>query len=140
MKKIITAIPLLLCCSLLSAQNKNTEKDNNYLLYGGIAVALIVIGFLVYRFFKNTAEKKGDLIPVIKNIFPNPSHGPITIQIEGKASQLKVLNMNGQSLGSFAIIGSGEVHFDLSSSPRGKYMVVVYYGARESNAVQLTLQ
>jgi hypothetical protein len=140
MKKITIAIALLFCCSLVSAQNKDTDDDNDYFIYGSVAVALIVIGVLVYRFFKNTAEKKGDLVPVIKGVFPNPSHGPITIQIEGKASQLKVLNMSGQSLGSFAIIGSGEVQFDLSSSPRGNYMVVAYYGATQSNAVQFTLQ
>lgn len=140
MKRTIATITLLFYCSLLSAQNKDTDDGNNYFLYGGIAVVLIVIGVLVYRFFKNTEEKKADLIPVIKKVFPNPSHGPVTILIEGKASQLKVLNMSGQALGSFAIIGSGEVQFDLTSSPRGNYMVVAYYGATKSNAVQFTLQ
>jgi hypothetical protein len=76
---------------------------------------------------------------VIKNVFPNPSHGPVTIQIEEKASQLKILNMNGQPLGTFAVIG-GNTHFDLSSSPRGDYIVVAYYGATKSNAAQFTLE
>jgi hypothetical protein len=140
MKKIITVIALLFCCNILSAQDDSADNDNNMFLYGGIAVvALAIIGFLVYRFFKNTAEKKSDRIPVIKNVFPNPSSGPLTIQIEGKASQLKVFNMNGQPLGAFAVIG-GDTHFNLSSMPRGSYTVIAYYGATQSNAVQFTLQ
>ena len=141
MKKIITIIALLFCCNILSAQDGSTANgDNNMFLYGGIGVvALGVIGFLVYRFFKTTAEKKSDRVPVIKNVFPNPSPGPVTIQIEGKASQLKVFNMNGQPLGAFAVIG-GDTHFNLSSMPRGSYTVIAYYGATQSNAVQFTLQ
>ena len=139
MKKIISTVPPVFCCILLSAQNDNTGNTKNYFLYTGIAVVLIVAALLVYRFFRNTAEKKSDMIPVIKKVYPNPSHGPVTIEIEGKASQLKVLNMNGQSLGAFAVIG-GDTHFDLSSMPRGNYMVVAYYGATQSNAVQFTLQ
>jgi len=76
---------------------------------------------------------------VIKKIFPNPSHGPVTIEIQGKASQLKILNMSGQPLGAFAVTG-GNLQFDLSSMPRGKYIAVAFYGATESNSVQFTLQ
>ena len=139
MIKTITTIALVFCCSLLSAQNDNTDKNQNYFLYSGIAVILIVAGILIYRFFRNTAEKKSDRVPVIKNVFPNPSPGPVTIQIEGKATQLKLLNMNGQPLGAFAVVG-GDAHFDLSSMPRGNYKVIVYYGATPSNAVQFTLK
>jgi ABC-type nickel/cobalt efflux system permease component RcnA len=139
MKKIITAIAFVFCCSLLSAQNKDADQTNNYLFYGGIAIVALVAGFLVYRFFKSTAEKKSDRVPVIKNIFPNPSHGPVTIQIEGKASQLKVFDMDGQQMGAFAVTG-GDVHFDLSTSSRDTYTVIAYYGATPSNAVQFTLE
>jgi ABC-type nickel/cobalt efflux system permease component RcnA len=139
MKKLITVIALVFCCSLLSAQNKDTDQGTNYLLYGGIAIVVLVAGFLVYRFFKSTEEKKSDLTPVIKQVVPNPSHGPVTIQIQGKASQLKVFNMNGQQLGAFAVTG-GDSHLNLTSSPRGDYTVIAYYGATESNAVQFTLQ
>ena len=140
MRKVITTIALVFCCSLLSAQNKNEDPAKDYFLYVGIAiVALGIIGLLVYRFIRNTQEKKSDLTPVIKNVFPNPSTGPVTIQIQGKASQLKILNMNGQSLGAFAIIG-GNAKFDFTSMPRGNYKVVVYYGATQSNTVQFTLK
>ncbi len=141
MKKIVTAIPLAFYCSLLSAQNKNVDDNSNdYLLWSSvIAAAIAVTGFLVYRFFKSTEEKKEHLIPIIKKISPNPSHGPVSIQIEGRATLLKIFNMNDQPLGSFAIIG-GEVQFDLSSSPRGNYILVAYYGATRSNAMQLTLE
>jgi hypothetical protein len=116
------------------------KVDQSVIFYGCLGVALLIVGYLVYRFFKNTEEKKADLVPIIKSISPNPSKGPITIEIQGHASQLKILNMSGQSLGAFAVIGAGEVHFDFSSMPRGKYLVVVYYGATESNAMPFTLQ
>jgi hypothetical protein len=141
MKKTISIIVSLCCYSLLSAQDKNTDQRNEYFLYGGMAIVGLVAGFLVYRFFKTTQEKKSDLVTVIKKVFPNPSHGPIVIQIEGKASQLKIFNGNGKGnpLGAFAITG-GEMHFDFSSMPRGTYTVIAYYGATVSNAVQFTLQ
>jgi hypothetical protein len=139
MKKIIPLIAFLCSSILLSAQNKNTDQVNDYLLYGGIAIIVLVAAFFVYRFFKSTAEKKSDFIPFIKGIYPNPSHGPITIEIRGKASQLKVFDTEGQQLGAFAVIG-GDVQFDLSSSPRGNYIIIAYYGATQSNAVQFTLQ
>ena len=139
MKKVITATAFVFCCNFLSAQNEDTVQTNNYLLYGGIAIVALVAGFFIYRFFKSTADKKSDLVPVIKNVSPNPSHGPITIQIQGKASQLKVFDMDGQQLGAFAVTG-GEVHFDLSSSSRDTYTIIAYYGATPSNAVQFTLQ
>jgi ABC-type nickel/cobalt efflux system permease component RcnA len=139
MKKTITVIVLLFCCSLLSAQDKNTDQRNEYFLYAGMAIVALVAGFLVYRFFKTTQEKKSDLVTVIKKVFPNPSHGPITIYVEGKASQLKIFNGDGNPLGAFAVTG-GEMHFDFSSMPRGNYTVIAYYGATASNAVQFVLQ
>ena len=90
---------------------KNSRQDSY--LWGGVAVVVaLVIGVLLYKFFRNTSDKKSDNIPVITKVFPNPTKGPVTIEIKGHASQLKVLNMNGQSLGAFAVSG-GEVHFDL---------------------------
>jgi hypothetical protein len=93
----------------------------------------------ILSFFNNTKEKKVNLIPVIKKIFPNPSHGPVTIELEGDVSQLRVLNTNLEVLKAFAITGS-EIHFDLSSWPRGNYIFVAHYGANQSDPVQLTLQ
>lgn len=114
--------------------------DSSPIIVGAIAIAVLAVaGYLVYRFFKNTEEKKEDLVPVIKSVYPSPSHGPITIEIHGKASQVKILNMGGQPLGAFAVTG-GDIHFDLSKMPRGKYFVVAFYGATESNAVQFTLE
>jgi hypothetical protein len=152
MHKIVAALFVVFCCHRLNAQPRTTtdkgssaettgiyllKVDSSSLLIWGIVIAvLIVVGFLVFRFFKNTEEKKVDL--VIKNVFPNPSHGPITIEIQGKASQLKILNMGGQPLGAFAVTG-GNMQFDLSNMPRGKYIVVAFYGGTESNAVQFTL-
>ena len=115
------------------------EHRKEYLLYGGIGiVALVVTGLLAYRFSKNTKEKKKDPPPVIKMVYPNPSRGPLTVVIEGKVTQLKIFNMNGQPVGSFSVAGS-QVQFDFSSSPRGNYMVIAYYGALQSNAIQFTL-
>lgn len=115
------------------------ERRKEYLLYGGIGiVALVVTGLLVYRFYKKTNSQKSNIIPVIKKVFPNPSNGPLTIHIEGQATQLKFFNMNGQPIGSFAVTNN-EIKFDFSASPRGSYIVVAYYGAAQSNAVQFTL-
>jgi len=153
MKKIISLLSFACCSSALLAQNNNANSlslhgnhlfflkiDNNTILYGGVGlVVLIVASYLVYRFFKNTQEKKSDFIPVIKRVIPNPSHGPVTIEIQGKASQLKVFNLNQQPLGAFAVTG-GDLHFDLSKMPKGQYIVIAYYGATQSNAVQFTLQ
>ena len=150
MKKIITLLAFAGCCQSLLAQNNNVKVyganlfflaiDNQTMLWGGIgAVVLIIVAYLVYRFFKNTAENKSDFVPVIKRVVPNPSNGPVTIEIQGKASILKVFNQNKQPLGAFAITG-GDLHFDLSSMPRGSYIVIAYYGATQSNAVQLILQ
>lgn len=153
MKKIITLLAFAGCCITLPAQNKDVKSqetladdlfllsvNSTTILYTSIGlVVLLVVGFLVYRFFKNTAEKKSDFIPVIKRVIPNPSRGPVTIEIQGKASQLKVFNLNKQPLGAFAITG-GDIQFDLSKMPRGQYIVIAYYGATQSNAVQFTLQ
>ncbi|MFI5129661.1 MAG: T9SS type A sorting domain-containing protein [Chitinophagales bacterium] len=153
MTKIVAALFMVFVCHLLNAQPRmapdresSSETTGIYLLkvdsaslliWGLIIAVLIVVGFLVFRFFKNTEEKNVDL--VIKNVSPNPSHGPITIEIQGKASQLKILNLAGQTLGAFAVTG-GNMQFDLSSMPRGKYIVVAFYGGAESNAVQFTLE
>lgn len=153
MKKIVSLLAFAGCSPMLWAQNNNSNSrapvsnhlfllkiDNTSILYGGVGlVVLIIAGYLVYRFFKNTEEKKSDFIPVIKRVIPNPSHGPVTIEIQGKASQLKVFNLNQQPLGAFAVTG-GDLHFDLSKMPKGHYIVIAYYGATQSNAVQFTLQ
>jgi len=153
MKKIITLLAFAGCCHVVSAQNKDVKSqktladdlfllsaNSTTILYTSIGVVvLLIVGYLVYRFFKSTAEKKSDFVPVIKRVIPNPSHGPVTIEIQGKASQLKVFNLNKQPLGAFAITG-GDIQFDLSKMPRGQYIVIAYYGATQSNAVQFTLQ
>jgi len=150
MKKIITLLAFAGCCQPLLAQHKNVEThggnlfllavDNETMLLGGIgAVVGVIVAYLIYRFFKNTAENKKDFVPVIKRVIPNPSRGPVTIEIQGKASQLKVFNVNKQPMGAFAITG-GDIQFDLSKMPRGNYIVIAYYGATQSNAVQFTLQ
>ena len=115
------------------------QIDSTVLLYIGLGLAIAVVGYLVYRFFKSTEEKKSDMIPIIKRINPNPSSGPVAIEIAGKASLLKVLNPKKQVLGTFAITG-GDVHFDFTKMPRGKYLVIANYGGAESNAAEFTLE
>ena len=83
-------------------------------------------------------EKKATK-PVITKIHPNPSRGPLTIEVEGNVTQLKILSAKDQVLGSFAI-SDGEMHLNLSSSPRGAYYLVAYYGILESDAVQFILE
>ena len=130
MKKITVSLALLLSCTFLTARDTITEKqpasatsrvfklhilqiDTTSILWGAVViVAAAIAGYLVYRFFQNTAEKKTD----------------------------RVLNMTGQPLGSFAVAGGGDIHFDLSKMPRGKYFAVAFYGGTESNAMQFTLQ
>jgi Ca-activated chloride channel family protein len=116
------------------------ENRREYLLYGGIGiVALVVTGLLTYRFTRNRKDQKKDTAPVIKGVFPNPSSGPVTIQIEGKATQVQFLNIKGQVVGTYSVTG-GQVQFDFSSSPRGNYIVVAFYGASRSQAVQFILE
>jgi len=116
------------------------ESRKEYLLYGGIGiVALVVTGLLAYRFTRNNKDQKKDTAPVIKGVFPNPSHGPITIQIEGKATQVQFFNIKGNVVGTYSVTG-GQVQFDFSSSPRGNYIVVAFYGASRSQSIQFILE
>src|SRR5690349_21309061 len=102
MKKLLMAFACLIWSAIAFAQPTDDSASNVSFVFIGIGiVALGIAGYLVYRFFKNTEEKKADLVPVITRIYPNPSQGPITIEIHGHASTLKILNMSGHQLGSF---------------------------------------
>ena len=147
MKKLIVALILVFFCTDLPAQTNNQvssetmakkERQKELFLYAGIGiVALIVTGILAFRLNK-AKDQEQNFTPTIKKIFPNPSGGPLTIQIDGIATQLKISNMEGEVIIAFAIAGN-EIHFDFSSWSRGTYTVVAHYGGIQSNAIQLTL-
>jgi Ca-activated chloride channel homolog len=113
------------------------EKQRQYLLYGGIALAVLAAaGTLLYRFKKQSLHK---LKPAISKVYPNPSNGIVNIEYKAEGGQLQIMNINGQVERSFEITGV-ETRFDLTNLQNGTYLAVIRTAGGQSNAIKFVIQ
>lgn len=113
------------------------EKEKQYLIYGGIALAvLITTGTLLFYFQRRKRNKNQ---PNIKKLFPNPTDGNINLDYESGAGQLQIMNLSGQVAKTIEINGT-ETRFDLTDLQDGNYIAVIQADGQQSNAIKFILQ
>jgi Ca-activated chloride channel family protein len=113
------------------------EKDKRYLLYGGIALAvLIATGTLLFYYQRRKQSKN---LPNIKNLFPNPTNGKINLDYESATGLLQIINLSGQVTKTIEINGT-ETEFDLTDLKNGSYIAVIQADGQQSNAIKFILQ
>ncbi|MDF2187591.1 VWA domain-containing protein [Paraflavitalea sp. CAU 1676] len=114
---------------------KKKETQRNYLLFGGIAVlVLIAAGTLLFYHQKNKKNR-----PVIHKLYPNPSDGNLNIEISGGDATLKIANMNGQILKTFDITGNAQ-HIDVIDLPNGDYVATVFSNGWQSKGIRFIIK
>ena len=112
----------------------NKEKKKEYLLDGGIALAILIAAGTLFFFF---AAKRKDK-PVINKLYPNPTKGIINVEFESPAGELQIINLNGQTLKTIEISGN-EVQVDLSQFGGGNYIAIIQADGQRSNAVKFII-
>ena len=112
----------------------NKEKKKEYLLDGGIALAILIAAGTLFFFF---AAKRKDK-PVINKLYPNPTKGIINVEFESPSGELQIINLNGQTLKTIEISGN-EVQVDLSQFGGGNYIAIIQADGQRSNAVKFII-
>ena len=111
------------------------EEKKEYLLYGGIATAiLIAAGTILFNYYRKIKAQ-----PTINNIFPNPSNGNINLEFHSGSGQLHIINLSGQVVKLIDINGI-ETQFDISDLQDGNYVAVIHSEGQKSNGIKFTLQ
>src|SRR5690606_1619819 len=85
------------------------EKQKEYLLYGGIATAILIAAGAILFYYRRKNKDQ----PTIKKLFPNPSNGNINLDFVSGSGQLQIINFSGQAVKTIEINGK-ESQFDIS--------------------------
>lgn len=113
------------------------EKEKQYLIYGGIALALLITtGTLLFYFQR---RKRNINQPNIKKLFPNPTDGNINLDYESGTGQLQIMNLSGHVVKTIEINGT-QTQFDLTDLQAGNYFAVIQADGQQSNAVKFIVQ
>jgi Ca-activated chloride channel homolog len=113
------------------------EREKQYLLYGGIALAVLIVAGTLLFYFQRRKRNKNQ--PNIKNLFPNPTDGKINLDYESGTGQLQIVNLSGQVTKTIEINGT-ETQFDLTDLKDGNYIAVLQADGQQSNAIKFILQ
>ena len=113
------------------------EKEKQYLIYGGIASAVLISTGTILFFFLWRRRNKNK--PIIKNLFPNPTDGNINLDFESKEGQLQIINLSGIVAKTIEISGS-ETQFNLTDLPAGNYVAVILADGQQSNAFKFIIR
>ncbi len=111
------------------------EKEKEYLLYGGIATAILIAAGTLLFYYRR--EKKNQ--PTIKKLYPNPTNGNINLDFVSGGGQIQIINLSGQVAKTIEISGS-ETQFDLSDLQDGNYVAVIHSDGQQSNGIKFILQ
>jgi hypothetical protein len=70
--------------------------------------------------------------------YPNPSSGPLTLDIKGitGSAEVRIYDTQGRNVYVHHDVPEGEMHLDLSALPTGSYIYKVYQGSREIGSGQ----
>ena len=113
------------------------EREKQYLLSGGIALAVLIVAGTLLFYFQRRKRNKNQ--PNIKNLFPNPTDGKINLDYESGTGQLQIVNLSGQVTKTIEINGT-ETQFDLTDLKDGNYIAVLQADGQQSNAIKFILQ
>jgi hypothetical protein len=113
------------------------EKEKQYLVYGGIAIAILIMAGTILFYYKRNKQETNK--PLIKKLYPNPSRGVINLDYESSEGELEIFNINGQREILFKI-NDNETQFNLGNLPSGIYIAVILADAQKSNPVEFIIQ
>lgn len=111
------------------------EKERQYLLYGGVALAVLITSGTILFYYRRRQRNKNH--PIIRKLFPNPTDGHINLDYESGAGQLQITNLSGQVAKTVGING-GESRFDLTDLPDGNYVAIINSNGQQSNAIKFS--
>ncbi|MBC7554538.1 MAG: VWA domain-containing protein, partial [Taibaiella sp.] len=99
------------------AHMQQKEKQKEYMLYGGGAVAALAgLGVLLFFFVRRKKEK-----PVILKLYPNPSTGLVNVEYEPAEGSLLVCDISGYLALEQPVSGE-KTQVDLSHLADGEYI------------------
>jgi Ca-activated chloride channel family protein len=119
-----------------------SEGSNDYAMYGvGVAAVVLSAGTILFKMKKTKSKvnnRDNNSNPIIANMFPNPTNGPMTILYSGPAGQLQILSFNGQVVHSADI--SGTTKTDFGTLADGEYMAIVIANGVQSNVARFIVK
>ena len=117
------------------AHLQQKEKQKQYMLYGGAAVAVLIgLGVLLFFFAGRKKEK-----PVILKLYPNPSAGIVNLEYDSPAGSLLVSDINGYFRLEQAIDGN-KIQVDMSGLADGEYLTWIFADGKRSERVKFIIK
>lgn len=113
------------------------EKEKQYIIYGSIALAVLVTSGTILFYFQRKKRNKNK--PNINKLYPNPTDGNINLDYTSGDGQLQIISLTGQVAKTIEINGT-ETQFDLTDLQAGNYIAVIKSDGQQSNAVKFILQ
>jgi Ca-activated chloride channel homolog len=113
------------------------EQEKTYYLYGGIGLAVLLVAGTVLFYYKKQQPQKA--VPIIKNLYPNPTDGNINLDYESTGGDLQIMTITGQIVKSINLI-SKAAQFNLTDLQDGVYLAVILADGQQSNAVKFIIQ
>ena len=115
-------------------KKKEVDKQYEYSIYVGIGLIILIAGGLIFYF---TNEKKKPKLKITK-VYPNPTAGKITIEIENNETELGLLTVideKGNQVKQESIRAASEL--DLQEFPNGLYLLSVNFSGINSEFVKI---
>lgn len=113
---------------------ESKERERQYTLYGGAALALILAaGVLVYTF-----RRRKDDEPKIVKVYPNPATDRFTLEVSTRDAEVLVFNASGVEV-SRTDLRTSSLTLDVGHLPRGTYVVVLETDKERSKGVKVVL-
>ena len=103
-------------------------------------------GLVVVTQRTTSATSDANLAIATLNVFPNPSHGQVTVQVTRKAGtdyKLRLSNIIGQDIRTIALkpeLSTAGLPLDLSDLPTGVYFYSLLVDGRVTTTKRLVLQ
>jgi Ca-activated chloride channel family protein len=118
-------------------EEKEAEKQREYFMYGGIGLVVLIAGGLIFYF---TRRKRKPKLKITK-VYPNPTSGKVTVEIENNESDegtLSILDQGGNQVRQESIASNSEI--DLQDLPNGLYMLSASFDGNTSEAVKVLVK
>lgn len=120
-------------------EEKEAERKREYFIYGGIGVFVLIAGGLLFYFAKRKKKKKSTL--KFTRVYPNPTAGKITVEVNGNESpkgELIIMDQRGNLIRTAAITSSSVL--DISDLQNGMYLLTAKFEGQNSDTRKVVLR
>jgi Ca-activated chloride channel homolog len=116
------------------------QGQQRNLIIGGTAAGLVLLSAgIVFLYFKRKKPQPTPTGPKIAQLYPNPSHGLVTVVHDATIGEISITGLDGTLLRTTDVTEPQQL-LDLTGLPNGTYLVSIVQGGLISNVMKVVIQ